>query len=492
MPADSNQPPAYDALQTASEADGSQNDVTTEHLADTAKNDDASVGEPLAEEPTGAEATTNEPSDGPETSRIEWDRVEVGEAVGGELEEGDFDENEPDLIVLEADVPKDDASDSGILEIGAFLDDEFEAAAAKAIDFASGAPTEPSEPEAEAGVGADTEPDTPTTPAPTDTDNTEHAKDSSFSPEKSTGSPAKTTGLGSHARIAESDSETDFDPEQVARSRRSRRTYLGLIVALVAVAGLLIWYGYSALVPIISGKPSVPSGVSTDLPTSEITPIAAPLTITYEKIALPRLTGFFGLTTEQVLASLGNGWQISKVSEAGPAAEGQPAPAVRSVVTITFKPQVTSINGGSGSEDEIARAVEDLLPVANVYLSLDAEMKVIEISMVTDLDLLEYPQSDFSNLLADDRIITNVLATTGIDARDFYFQSPDYDSTITYDNPYLETRKIIRQSVIYSGRTNNEGLPVAWTITVTYDFIPPVASALEIGRAHRVLHISLS
>ena len=113
-------------------------------------------------------------------------------------------------------------------------------------------------------------------------------------------------------------------PKQIAKSKRTRNTFILLSLLLVVAVGALSWFAYQYLLPIITGPSNdintvveLPIG---DDPNSE----SVPLTISFEKAEIPNLVALFGLTTDQALYQLGTGWAIAKVSDIEPEAPVDP------------------------------------------------------------------------------------------------------------------------------------------------------------------------
>ena len=289
-------------------------------------------------------------------------------------------------------------------------------------------------------------------------------------------------------------------PKQIAKSKRTRNTFILLSLLLVVAVGALSWFAYQYLLPIITGSSNEINTV-VELPIGDDPNSGSvPLTISYEKAAIPNLVALFGLTTDQALYQLGTGWAIAKVTDIEPEAPVDPnnPEAVETqllfqLVTLNYIPQVTSVDGSTFDEgDPNYQAVLTSLPTADLYLSLNADGRIAEVYYIADIELLGYPQSDFQTLLSDDGFLRAVLSAAGVSPRGFYYQAPDYESSLTYDNPMSANRRITKQSSIFSGRATNEGSPTAWAVTVTYEYMPPVFQPADAVKTHRRLYISLS
>ncbi|MCL2632106.1 MAG: hypothetical protein FWD45_03330 [Coriobacteriia bacterium] len=283
---------------------------------------------------------------------------------------------------------------------------------------------------------------------------------------------------------------------QEQRSKRSRNTLLAVISLVFALALALVWFGFRFLLPVIS-KPAEPLGPIAELePNDSYEPGVIPLTITIEKITIPNLTQLFGRTGSEAIALLGSGWEVTKVSDAEPGtADNNTADtsAVQRLVTLTYTPRILSVEGGNFAEgDADYQEIESLLPKANLYLSLNDEGRVIEVYLTADMELFEIENTTFNALLSTENFLSWILADAGINPRNFSYSVPDFNRAISYDYPDSPNRKVMKQSTIFSGRVADDGIPTAWAVTVTYEFIPPIANPSEAESPRRVIHISLS
>ena len=284
-------------------------------------------------------------------------------------------------------------------------------------------------------------------------------------------------------------------PEQIAKAKRTSNTLIVLSLVLLLGIGALSWVGYQLLWPVIISPPDSGLGTVTVLPTDDDPNSGAiPLTVVYEKSTVPNLVALFGLTTAEALSRLGEGWVTTKVSEPATADPSAAPPPIYQLVTLSFAPKVVSVSGGDGQpgDYDYDQAVQAALPVANIYLSLNNQGKIIEVYYAVDLELIDPPDQSFTTLLSNDGYLRSILRSAGVEPRDFAYSPPDYGASLTYDRPDSDNRKVLRQSTIFSGRAAGEGLPTAWAVTVTYEFIPPVADPAAAPHPRRTLHINLS
>ncbi|MDR1422105.1 MAG: hypothetical protein LBI64_04480 [Coriobacteriales bacterium] len=268
--------------------------------------------------------------------------------------------------------------------------------------------------------------------------------------------------------------------KQIAKARRSR---LALIVALIILIGAFVGLGYLGY-RIVIDKPAVAehevkpvielSGVNLVEP-------SAPNELSIEKTDIPELVGLYGLTIDEIAAKLGTNWVLTKTD----IVDDSSNPAIRQLATFSFTVQ-SMASGAQPMSADVS------LPTTSLYISLDSDGRCIDIYYSCDLLLLDYPMSAFDDLLATSAFVDGVLESAGIVPKDFTYAAPDHEASIEYDNSNSANRKILKQSTIFSGRIEGEGAPVAWTLTLTYDYGAGVDTPAEYKRASRILYLKIA
>lgn len=272
------------------------------------------------------------------------------------------------------------------------------------------------------------------------------------------------------------------DPKDVKALKSSKRTRAILIVAiviLIAVIGIIGYFGYN-LYQSANQKGQTGIASSTSMTDSSIVDTTAPETIVYKKTSIPNLTDLFGETTDEASATLGSGFQLTKLDNVTDDSNAD----ITQLATYSFTPTIDS-----GNPDNASTA---LAPTESVYASLNSDGQIIDVYYICDLSLLDVPESSFDDLLSSDWLVTNTLQTAGVTPLDYSYEVPDPDSCIVYDNPNSQNRLIVKQSQIFSGRTSSETLPTAWTLTVTYDFGSGVTTGDDYSQAVRTINLKLA
>ncbi|MDR2587611.1 MAG: hypothetical protein LBC23_05060 [Coriobacteriales bacterium] len=283
----------------------------------------------------------------------------------------------------------------------------------------------------------------------------------------------------SEPAIAEAAEVSPGERESLARSKRTGVVLVIVILLLVAALAGLVYFGYTIFTESVT---SDPGGIKpgTTIAPDEVEDPGAPGEIKIEETSIPNLTGLFGLTIEEVKARLGDSFQLVKTDSA----TEETNPAVTQLATFSYTPSVSGAEAGAVSNTS--------LPTESIYASLDASGKVIDIYYVCDMQLLGYPEKSFDELLAGSETVAGVLASAGVEPRDFSYTPPNPEESISYDNPNSPNRKVVKQTQIFSGRTSSDALPTVWTLTITYDFGTGVASADEFRQATRMINLKLA
>lgn len=276
----------------------------------------------------------------------------------------------------------------------------------------------------------------------------------------------------------EEDSESE-DKASLKKSKKSLVVLLTLIIILIVALGGLGYYGFSLFMEATSAT-KVTVKPPNQIPDDQIDDVVAPKTIEYAKTEIPDLTGLFMLDLLEVQEKLGNSFQLIKTD----AVEDSSNKDIKQLAIFSYKPEILN-----GSENDISTA---LLPSETIYASLNEDGKIIDIYYVCDVRLLDYPEKSFIELLDTDWLVRDVLNTAGVNPLDFTYDSPVFDSSVVYDNPNSENRKIIKQTVIFSGRIVTERIPTVWTLTVTYDFGSGTETPDDLERAIRTINLKLA
>lgn len=267
--------------------------------------------------------------------------------------------------------------------------------------------------------------------------------------------------------------------KRVKKARRTKVLLIIVLIVLVATLGGLVYLAY----PVIFSDDSTGSQTTIKDPTGNIvidlTDKSAPGEIHVQETSIPNLVSLFGLTIEEANATLGDSFQLVKTDAATDATN----PDIKQLATFSYEPVVEDGYAGSMSGAS--------LPSEHIYLSLDESGRVIDVYYTCDMRLLGYPVSSFVDLVSGE-MVSGALATAGVEPRDFGFEAPAEENTISYDNANSENRKIIKQSTIFSGRTLSDGVPTAWTLTVTYDYGAGVSSTAAYKQAIRTISLRLA
>jgi flagellar basal body-associated protein FliL len=281
-----------------------------------------------------------------------------------------------------------------------------------------------------------------------------------------------------------------------AKSRRSKRLLIVLLVLLVLIfaGGAFIGVRYFIL-PHRSLDASFTFLPELPVQDPSVTTNSS-VSVKYKTTTIPPLVGLFGMNKDEVAARLGSDWTLTKEEAVSDAT----TPAAVAMLTFTYTAQPIVDNQSSADQGTTNTATDtksssssaDTTPDAQLYLSMNADNKVIDVLYKADMDLLGFPTVSFMDLLATDSTINKILDGAGVGPKDFQYAAPNVDETIAWDNPNSDKRKITRQSKIYSGRTTNNGDPTAWTVTFTYEFTPYVQSPDDFSNARRTIKVQLS
>lgn len=267
--------------------------------------------------------------------------------------------------------------------------------------------------------------------------------------------------------------------ERLKKAKRTRIILLAIILLLLAALGALVYLGYTFYQDGVANN----QGNIKPLPVvsnNTVTDPSAPAEVRIEETSIPALAPLFGFTVDEVKAMLGKDFQLTKTD----AATDEANPAIRQLATFSYIPTV--------SGDTANVSANTALPNESIYVSLDDGGKVVDVYYVCDMKLLGYPEVSFEELLATSDLVIGVLASAGVQPRDFSYVPPSFEESIVYDNPNSTNRKVSKQTQIFSGRTDSSEVPTAWTLTITYDYGAGVSSVGEFRQATRTINLKLA
>lgn len=301
-----------------------------------------------------------------------------------------------------------------------------------------------------------------------------------------------------------------FEPipqAKLKRAKRIKRTLITVIVLLIivllgsAAAGVYYYLNVSQA-PALITQPSLIGQQNQD----EVQDRGTTATI-----AMPNLVQMFGKTPEQVQATLGSAYLITKtevvmddIVSSGAAATDTGATgtsdtgtsdtgatgasdtagtnlATTQVVTISYSPEKDSGSVGTAQ-------------VQNIYLSLGAAGTVIEVYFVSSMSLLDYPISSFADLVATKTSFANALTSAGATlAPDTAFVAPTKEEYTQFVDAEASIKKVRKQTTTLKGSLASDQAPTFFELTFTYDFgASGVEDVSGIQPSQRMLYLKLS
>lgn len=284
-----------------------------------------------------------------------------------------------------------------------------------------------------------------------------------------------------------------FEPipqDKLKRAKRTRRILVAIIVLLIlvllsAVAGAVYYYlNYTEPPPPVESTPAEIEATDTVQDRG-----------TTETIAMPNLLAMFGKTPEEVVATLGSNYTITKTEgssgdtssddpEAAEGEEGEESTDTSGIVamsTISYTPDEDS--GATGAKH-----------VQNIYLSLNAQGMTVEVYFVSSMSLLDYPTTRFEDLVMTKDSFVDTLSNAGVAvAADAAYTPPTSEDYNEYVDADGDASMIKKQSATFKGAVASEQAPTKFEITYTYEYgATGVEDTPDKQPSQRMLYIKLS
>jgi len=246
---------------------------------------------------------------------------------------------------------------------------------------------------------------------------------------------------------------------KLKKARRTKRSLITMITVLVlvlcgaATAGVYFYLHFAPSgTPLVQDPPLILETNGSQVDDRGIT----------ESVEMPHLASMFGKTPDEVLAVLGSDYSITKV-DSGPtdqmASEDGFLPAIRQVVTISY----------TSSEEQNNLAA--LRQSQWIYLSLNEWGTTIEVYFVSSMDILDFPISSFSDLVATSDSFEKTLGLAGVMiAPEITYTVPSKEEFTEYVDPEASIKKVRKETTAWRGTLMSETTPTSFDITFTYDF----------------------
>jgi hypothetical protein len=228
-------------------------------------------------------------------------------------------------------------------------------------------------------------------------------------------------------------------------SSKGRRPWIAIgIAAVVVVGAACAVYGIGAL-------------VAGDNPTSDTTtnsPASVELPLQREKNAsIPNLTALPGLSVDDALALLGKGWELEKgvAGTDGLASTGGGA-ASSKTVRIVYAPSTSVEVDG-----------------AQITALLTDNNQIAAVTFTCPMDVLGYPDRDFSDTISDRELLITVLGTAGLSPQMAELAAPSQADTAVYRVPGDPQSGLLQETWTFTGRGSG-AREDTWLLTVTYNY----------------------
>ncbi|MDR2714315.1 MAG: hypothetical protein LBB42_02155 [Coriobacteriales bacterium] len=288
--------------------------------------------------------------------------------------------------------------------------------------------------------------------------------------------------LGSDAPAASVTPATPLEATPQKRAKKGRGAKLALILLillLIAALGGLAYLGYTLLLKHDSTQvnPIDTSTTSMGVPITDTAAPPAPVLPEFSTTDIPQLTALFGNTTKKVQSQLGKKYVLTKTDDAS----DENNPAIKKLAVFVYNPP---------NQPDLT---EYGITPPSVYVSLDEKDKVVAVHYTSSFEMLDYPNANFSTLIASQDTVLNALKAAGVTPNEkFSYPSltpNDYD---VYIDPDAELKKIAKREYQFSGTVDGEDLPKTWLLKLLYDYgTSGIAPDAKIDPNQRTISITL-
>lgn len=244
--------------------------------------------------------------------------------------------------------------------------------------------------------------------------------------------------------------------------KRSRRMRIALIVCIVLLCVLLAALCYFAFHLLGQSQSLAEQQTSSTQVNKDVEGLGTSGSATLDmgtgkkpqqKVAVPMLIDFIGLTQDDAMAKLGSSASVaSSTPIEEEASDGGEKKVVGTNVTV-------SMDGGTTDAQGVR---------SSVYLTLDADGYITTAGYSTSLTNLGYGDVSFSSAVNGEHVIENCLAQVGIPCDLGTVALPDDSSEYrTYSS---DGAKVSEEKYSFAGEASVSDVPYTWTARLSYDY----------------------
>ena len=210
-----------------------------------------------------------------------------------------------------------------------------------------------------------------------------------------------------------------------------------------------------------------------------------------ETIDMPDLAQMFARTPDEIVALLGDDYLITAYTEAQASSDtnansdsdqaDDTEHVIVQIVTISYSPE--------GMDSSMA-----LRQNQKIYLSLGEDGTTLEVYFVSSMDILDFPLTNFANLVSSSDSFEQTLAWAGVTiVADTPYTAPTSEEFIEYVDASAQHKKIKKETTSWSGDLVSDTAPTSFEITYTFDYgASGVEDIPDRYPMQRVLYLKLS
>ena len=277
-------------------------------------------------------------------------------------------------------------------------------------------------------------------------------------------------GVGAEApgsRDVPDDSVYAYGAQHYTSQRASRRTRRLLIVVIVLAIAVIVAVAAVTVSFIMRDNQQAAQSAQDREITTDAGVASDASDPTESSTEVPDLVSVLTLTREEAVSALGHGAQ--ETNEASVDEEDNP---VRSIVTVELSDEPTDSRTGTPS----------------VYLSLDEDGAIIEVSYAAGVSQLGYGSMSFSDAVSSAHIVEATLRAAGVEVADGAAMLPEDAAEYT---TYAEDGSIRSERYSFTGVASSESGNLSWTVSLVYDYTSSAASG-NVSNATRRLTLTLA
>ena len=255
---------------------------------------------------------------------------------------------------------------------------------------------------------------------------------------------------------------------RMKKSKRMRKTLVFIIILLVAVLGVVVYFGFRAFED-SQHEAAHQAQEQTAAPKEDIGSASqGDADSTTHLTEVPELTGLFGMNTKKAVKKIGHGAIVTSEQKS----KGKDS-AIKKEVTIALTEE----------------PADSKTSTPKVYLGLDGSGNIVQVGYSASASALGFGSFSFSDAVNEKHVVEETFKLMGVDVPEGSASLPkDKKKYSTYGS---DKTTVVKESYSFEGDTEVDGAPCTWSAVLSYDYTTQILTG-NLSDTVRVIYAYLT